>query len=153
MEIRSKLADLAESCLQPGQFLVDVVASSKNLSKITIVVDGDAGVTIDECGEISRLLSGKLDELDFGTGRYVLEVTTPGLDQPLKLKRQYAKNVGRSLKVRRRDQSQVTGKLSQANEEGIVLLTETREGKVRQEQEVPILYQDIAKAFVIISFK
>ncbi len=153
MEIRSKLADLAESCLQPGQFLVDVVASSKNLSKITIVVDGDAGVTIDECGEISRLLSGKLDELDFGTGRYVLEVTTPGLDQPLKLKRQYTKNVGRSLKVRRRDQSQVTGKLSQANEEGIVLLTETREGKVRQEQEVPILYQDIAKAFVIISFK
>lgn len=153
MEIRSKLADLAESCLQPGQFLVDVVASSKNLSKITIVVDGDAGVTIDDCGEISRLLSGKLDELDFGTGRYVLEVTTPGLDQPLKLKRQYAKNVGRSLKVRRRDQSQVTGKLSQANEEGIVLLTETREGKVRQEQEVPILYQDIAKAFVIISFK
>ena len=147
------MADLAESCLQPGQFLVDVVASSKNLSKITIVVDGDAGVTIDDCGEISRLLSGKLDELDFGTGRYVLEVTTPGLDQPLKLKRQYAKNVGRSLKVRRRDQSQVTGKLSQANEEGIVLLTETREGKVRQEQEVPILYQDIAKAFVIISFK
>lgn len=153
MEIRSKLADLAESCLQPGQFLVDVVASSKNLSKITIVVDGDAGVTIDECGEISRLLSGKLDELDFGTGRYVLEVTTPGLDQPLKLKRQYAKNVGRSLKVRRRDQSQVTGKLSQANEGGIVLLQEIQDGKLRREQEVPVSYEDIDKAFVIVSFK
>lgn len=147
------MADLAESCLQPGQFLVDVVASSKNLSKITIVVDGDAGVTIDECGEISRLLSGKLDELDFGTGRYVLEVTTPGLDQPLKLKRQYAKNVGRSLKVRRRDQSQVTGKLSQANEGGIVLLQEIQDGKLRREQEVPVSYEDIDKAFVIVSFK
>lgn len=153
MEIRAKLADLAESCLQPGQFLVDVIASSKNLSKITVVVDGDRGVTIDDCGEISRLLSGKLDEMDFGTGRYVLEVTTPGLDQPLKLKRQYAGNVGRSLKVRRRDQSQITGKLSQANEGGIVLIQEIQEGKTRREQEVPVRYEDIDKAFVIVSFK
>lgn len=153
MEIRAKLADLAESCLQPGQFLVDVIASSKNLSKITVVVDGDKGVTIDDCGEISRLLSEKLDEMDFGTGRYVLEVTTPGLDQPLKLKRQYTRNVGRSLKVRRRDQSQITGKLSRADEGGIVLLQEIQEGKTRREQEVPVRYEDIDKAFVIVSFK
>jgi len=153
MEIRAKLADLADSCLQPGQFLVDVIASSKNLSKITIVVDGDQGVSIDDCGEISRQLAGKLDGMDFGSGRYVLEVTTPGLDQPLKLKRQYAKNVGRSLKVRRRDQSQITGKLSQANDAGIVLLQEIQEGKVRREQEVPVSYENIDKAFVIVSFK
>lgn len=152
MEIRAKLADLAGECLKQGQFLVDVITSSKNLSKITVVVDGDQGVTIDDCGEISRLLSAKLDELDFGTGHYVLEVTTPGLDQPLKLKRQFVKNVGRSLKIQRRDKSQVTGRLAHADEDKIVLVQEIREGKTRREQELPVTFEEIEKAFVIVSF-
>lgn len=152
MEIRAKLADLASESLKPGQFLVDVIASSRNLSKITVVVDGDRGVTIDDCGEISRVLSAKLDELNFGSSRYVLEVTTPGLDQPLKLKRQYSKNIGRGLKVHRRDKSIVTGKLMKADESGIVLLQEIKEGKVKLEKEVTISFDDIEKALVMISF-
>lgn len=146
------MADLAEKALKPGHFLVDVVASSKNLSKITVIIDGDQGVTIDDCGEVSRELSARLDELDFGTGRYVLEVTTPGLDQPLKLRRQYAKNVGRNLKVHRRDKSIVSGKLSQAGEQGIVLIQEIKEGKMKSEKEVTITFEDIEKAFVTVSF-
>ena len=152
MEIRSKLADLAEKSLKPGQFLVDVIASSRNLSKVTVVIDGDAGVTIDDCGDLSRELSAKLDELDFGTGRYVLEVTTPGLDQPLKLHRQYAKNVGRRLKVKRHDKSILTGTLVRADEQGIVLIQEVREGKNRSQTEVPVSFDEIEKAFVMISF-
>lgn len=152
MEIRSKLADLAEKTLKPGLFLVDVVASSKNLSKIKVVIDGDQGVTIDDCGEISRELSARLDEMNFGTGRYVLEVTTPGLDQPLKLRRQYAKNVGRSLKVHRRDKTIVSGRLTRSDEQGILLVQEVKEGKNRSEKEVPVSFDDIEKAFVTASF-
>lgn len=152
MEIRSKLADLAEKTLKPGQFLVDVVASSKNLSKITVIIDGDQGVTIDDCGNVSRELSARLDALNFGTGRYVLEVTTPGLDQPLKLRRQYTKNVGRSLKVHRRDKSIVSGRLTRADEAGIVLTQEVKEGKNRSEKELVLTFDDIEKAFVTLSF-
>lgn len=153
MDIRSKIADLAGSSLGSGQFLVDVVASTKNLSKITVIIDGDQGVTIDDCGMLSRLLSTKLDELDFGTSRYVLEVTTPGLDHPLKLRRQFHKNIGRQLKVLRRDKSLLTGKLNESSESHIVLKQEVKEGKTLKETEVPIPFDDIEKAFVVVSFK
>ena len=152
MEIRSKLADLAEKIMKPGQFLVDVIASSKNLSKITVVIDGDQGVTIDDCGELSRELSARLDEMNFGAGRYVLEVTTPGLDQPLKLRRQYVKNIGRSLKVHRLDKTMVSGKLKQVDDSGILLVEQTKEGKHISEKDVPIAFNDIAKTFVTVSF-
>jgi ribosome maturation factor RimP len=152
MEIRSKLADLAVESLKPGQFLVDVVASSKNLSKITVVIDGDQGVTIDDCGNLSRELSARLDEMNFGIGHYVLEVTTPGLDQPLKLKRQYARNAGRGLKVHRRDKSIVTGTLVASDEQSIQLRTEQREGKTITTSEVRVSFEDIEKAFVMVSF-
>lgn len=152
MEIRAKLADLAGECLKPGHFLVDLIVSSRNLSKITVVVDGDQGVTIDDCGEISRQLSARLDAMDFGTGRYTLEVTTPGLDQPLKLTRQYAKNTGRTLKVHRKDKSIVSGKLLRADAHGIALGVEVKEGKNRQEKEVSLRFEEIEKAFVTISF-
>lgn len=152
MEIRSKLADLAGECLKQGHFLVDVIVSARNMSKITVVVDGDNGVTIDDCGEISRQLSARLDAMNFGTGRYVLEVTTPGLDQPLKLKRQYAKNIGRVLKVHRKDKSIVSARLAKADEQGIVLSQEVKEGKTRLEKEVQVPFEEIEKAFVVISF-
>lgn len=152
MEIRSKLADLAGECLKPGHFLVDIIVSSRNMSKITVVVDGDNGVTIDDCGEISRELSVRLDAMNFGTGRYVLEVTTPGLDQPLKLKRQYAKNIGRMLKVHCKDKSIVSAKLVKADNQGIVLSQEVKEGKNRLEKEIQVPFEEIEKAFVQISF-
>lgn len=152
MEIQAKLMDLVVSSLKKGHFLVDVIASARNLSKITVVIDGDQGVTIDDCSELSRALSAKLDEQDFGQGRYVLEVTTPGLDQPLKLQRQYAKNIGRSLKVHRTDKSILTGKLVKVDTSGIVLMQEVKEGKIRKESEIAVAFDNIEKAFIVISF-
>ncbi len=153
MEIQAKLSDLVTESLKTGHFLVDVVASAKNLSKITIVIDGDAGVTIDDCGELSRSVSAKLDDLDFGSAKYVLEVTTPGLDHPLKLKRQYHKNIGRGLKVHRLNKTQLNGKLIRVTEQEIVLGQEVKEGKTTLQQEVPIRFEEIEKAFVTVSFK
>lgn len=152
MEIRAKLADLAEGGLKKGHFLVDVIASARNLSKITVIIDGDHGVTIDDCTELSRAMSAKLDEQDFGQGRYVLEVTTPGLDQPLKLKRQYTKNIGRRLKVHRSDKSIISGKLVRVDASGIVLLQEVKEGKILSESEIQVPFDGIEKAFIVISF-
>ncbi len=154
MDLRAKLTELAaSSLLHPGQFLVDVVASSKNFSKITIIVDGDKGVTIDDCSKISRILSEKLDEAGIGNSHYVLEVTTPGLDQPLKLERQFRKNTGRGLKVHLKDKAIVQGNLIACNENGIELNIEKKEGKKIIEIPTLIRYDQIEKAFVLISFK
>ena len=153
MEIQAKLMELAVAALKEDQFLVEVVASSRNLSKITVIIDGDKGVTIDDCGNISREMSKKLDEFDFGNDRYVLEVTTPGLDHPLKLKRQFHKNVGRMIKVQRKDKSQLHGRMISSDEDRIVLKQEAREGKVLTEGEVVLLFEEIEKAFVMVSFK
>jgi ribosome maturation factor RimP len=154
MDLKAKLTELAaSSLLHPDQFLVDVVASSKNFSKITVIIDGDNGITIDDCSKISRAISEKLDEENFGTGHYLLEVTTPGLDQPLKLERQYRKNTGRGLKVHLKDKSIVQGKLTTCDENGIELSIEKREGKKLTEIPTTINYNQIEKAFVMISFK
>ncbi|MBY0433756.1 MAG: ribosome maturation factor RimP [Cyclobacteriaceae bacterium] len=154
MDNKALLTQLAtKSLLNDSQFLVDVVASTRNLSKITVIVDGDAGITIDDCSKISQEFSRQLDEMNFGADRYVLEVTTPGLDQPLKLKRQYRKNVGRGIKVHRTDKSIVMGRLAGANEDAITVALEEKKGKVITEKEVIMPYDAIEKAFVMISFK
>jgi ribosome maturation factor RimP len=156
MDIRTKIGELAEASLLAGdQFLVDVIISSRNLSKITVIIDGDHGITIDDCGKISRALSEKLDELnlDTGAGSYVLEVSTPGLDHPLKLRRQFQKNVGRNVKVHRKDKSVVQGKLAASTAETIVLKEEIKEGKTIVEKEWLIPFDDVEKTFVMVSFK
>ncbi|HWA36157.1 MAG TPA: hypothetical protein VG737_18580 [Cyclobacteriaceae bacterium] len=163
MDIRGKIGELAEGSLLSGdQFLVDVIVSSRNFSKITVVIDGDHGVTIDDCGKVSRTLSEKLDELnlDTGPGGYVLEVTTPGLDQPLKMRRQFEKNVGRNVKVHRKDKSVVQGKLTAflpadaaTTGDAIALKEEIKEGKTIIEKEWLIPFDDVEKTFVMVSFK
>lgn len=146
--------ELAEASLtNSSQFLVEVVASSRNFSKITVILDGDQGVTIEDCSKVSRELSSRLDEIDLGIEHYVLEVTTPGLDHPLKLKRQFQKNVGRSLKIHMVDKLILQGKLTAADQERIVLNQEVKEGKVILHKELTIPYQEIEKAFVMVSFK
>jgi ribosome maturation factor RimP len=156
MDVKAKIVELAESSLlSQDQFLVDVVISSRNLSKISVIVDGDHGVTIDDCGKISRAISEKLDELNFDTGdnSYVLEVSTPGLDHPLKLKRQFVKNVGRNVRVHRKDKSIVQGKLAASTDDKIVLKEEVREGKTITEKQWLIPFDDVERTFVLVSFK
>ena len=154
MDIKANLTALAEASLSnPNLFLVEVVVSSRNLEKISVIIDGDAGVTIDDCTRISREMSAKLDEMNFGADRYVFEVSTPGLDHPLKLKRQFQKNIGRNLKVHRKDKSIEQGKLDKVDDECIGLKQETKEGKIIIEKEVMIPFVDIERAFVMVSFK
>jgi len=154
MDIKAKLTQLAEeSLLNPGQFIVEVVASSRNFSKITVIVDGDNGVTIDDCGKISRALSAKLDEVDFGIDHYLLEVSTPGLDHPLKLKRQYRKNIGRGLKVTTRNGEMVQGNLKAVTDDSITLHQELKDGKRFVEKDTVVNFEDLEKAFVMVSFK
>jgi ribosome maturation factor RimP len=155
MDLAGEIRKLAEKNLSPQKFVVDVAISGKKQPRrVVVVVDGDDGMSIDDCAELSRTLSKELDDRDFfGEENYLLEVTTPGLDQPLKLKRQFFKNTGRNLKVVLKDSSTATGRLKAVIDEKLVLEHESGSGRKKELREIEIPFDDIDKAFVLISFK
>ncbi|MFA6541776.1 MAG: ribosome maturation factor RimP [Bacteroidota bacterium] len=97
-KIREILQPITDSF---NAFIVEIVLRGERSSKvIEVYIDSDKGISLEECSDISRELSMKLDELDLISGRYRLDVSSPGLDRPLKLLRQYSKNIGRNCKVK-----------------------------------------------------
>ena len=144
--ITRKLAD-------PDQFLVDVVIKGHNgPKKVLIIIDSDKGVTIDDCANLSRELSKEFDDSPLFSDSYMLEVSTPGLDQPLRLARQYYKNIGRRVKVVIQQQT-VEGKLVEVGDEKIKLEQEIGTGKQKETKIVELPFSEIEKTFVLVSFK
>ncbi len=153
MDLAAEIRKLTEGLLAEGQFLVDIdISSKKGPRKISVVIDGDRGVGIDDCALISRQLSKALDTLDLPDDRYTLEVTTPGVDQPLKFKRQYARHVGRKVRVNSAGRI-VEGILSEVADDSITLSVETGKGKKKEVHRESISFERIDKTFVLISFK
>ncbi|WP_075341845.1 ribosome assembly cofactor RimP [Tenacibaculum agarivorans] len=136
----------------PSLFLIDLQFLANN--KIKVIVDGDSGIPLNECIRISRNIEHNLDreEEDFS-----LEVTSPDIAHPLKVKRQYNKNVNRTLKVKTNDE-EFEGILSEVNEDNITLKWKAREpkpvgkGKHTVEKEAVIPFVDIKEAKVKIIF-
>lgn len=153
MEIREEIRRIAESKLtDPGHFVVDVHVSLRGKQKVVVTVDGDHGVTIDDCADLSRAMSEDLDKLSGLNESYLLEVSTPGVDQPLKFNRQYVKHVGRKLKVTLEGQT-VEGKLLQVTGDAISLEQTIGEGKKKEIKTVEVPFSHIQKSFVLVSFK
>ena|SRR5579871_5417889 len=152
MDLREKVKEIAEKGLgNPAHFLVDVLVSKHKPWKFTVIVDGDQGITIDDCSALSNAINDTLvDAID---DPYTLEVSTPGLDHPLKLNRQFKKNVGRNFKIVRKDKSVTTGILKETDEEKIVIESEVGQGKKAETKQTGILFTEIEKAFVTVSFK
>lgn len=131
-------------------FLVEVThKGNSGNSKLQVLIDGDQGLDIDRCARVSRQLGAQLEELDIITGKYTLEVSSPGIDQPLKLKRQYIKNIGRSLKVELNDGEVKEGVLVEVREDQFTLEQEKKKEKVVSS----IAISDVKKSKVIVSFK
>ncbi len=97
-------------------FLVDIqIVPNTKRAIIQVYIDTDRGITIDQCATISRELSSAIDLQNIVQGSYVLQVSSPGLEKPLRLLRQYQKNLGRNYKVRfHRDSTteEIRGKLA-----------------------------------------
>lgn len=138
---------------KPSVFLIDLTITEAN--KIIVTLDGDNGVQLQDCIDVSRSIEPNLDreEQDFS-----LEVASVGVGSPLKLVRQYKKNVERMLIVKLQDSTIIEAKLTDANDEQIVLSWEAREPKkigkgketVQKTREVP--YSEIKEAIVTIIF-
>ncbi|MDO1502409.1 ribosome assembly cofactor RimP [Winogradskyella maritima] len=153
--LRQKVEELLQGALdeRTDLFLISMDMSADN--HIKVVIDGDNGVLVEDCMFISRAIEHNLDreEEDFS-----LEVLSAGATSPLTMPRQYAKNVGRHLEVKTKDDQTIEGKLDEANEDGVVLRWKTREpkpvgkGKVTVNKEAKIAFDDIKEAKVIIKF-
>jgi ribosome maturation factor RimP len=155
MDLKGRIEELVESYLHNSEyFLVNVlIAGGKSVPKIIVWLDGDAGVSIDKCAEVSRWVGKRIEDENLIESAYTLEVSSPGIDQPLKLFRQYKQHLGRNLKVTLTDGSTKTGKLEEVQENSIVL-TEVAKGKKKENPSLvtQIDTQAIEKAFVLISF-
>ncbi len=150
---RENIENLAQNALlDESQFIVGVLVAGHGPFKITLTVDGDRGITIDNCAEISRNLVKQLDESAVEDD-YTLEVTTPGVDHPLKMKRQYAKNIGRSIRVQRKDKTSEIGTLVAVSDEVASVEREEREGKQKTMKRIDIPFSEIERAIVQVSFK
>ncbi|MFN8277035.1 MAG: hypothetical protein U0T84_06105 [Chitinophagales bacterium] len=98
MELKEKIAAwLAPELEKENLFLVEVRAANK--AKVEVFVDGDKGVTIGQCATLSRFLEKYLDESGAVTENYTLDVSSPGMDNPLKVPRQYRRRLGRKLDI------------------------------------------------------
>lgn len=154
MKIEQRVTALVEEKIadRPDLFLVQVKMHSNG--KLTILVDGDQGLSIQDCVAISRHVGFHLEEGNAIEQAYNLEVSSPGVDMPLQLLRQYVKNVGRSLSVKLTDGTKTEGKLLKADDQGIcVAETKKEKGKKAQIIEREIAFVDIAESKVLISFK
>jgi len=154
MTIEQKVSELVEQKIadRPDLFLVDVKMHSNG--KLIVLVDGDNGIGIADCVAISRHVGFHLEEENTIEHAYNLEVSSPGIDTPLKLKRQYDKNLGRNVQVKLTEGTKREGKLLNVSEEGITIEEKNKEkGKKAELVESLIPFDQIAETKVLISFK
>ena len=135
-----------------GIFIVEVSVSSSN--KIIVLVDTDQGITVEECISLSRFLENSLDR---ETEDFELEVSSPGLSQPLKVFRQYIKNIGRDVAVLTTENEKLKGKLISATENGIELETTVirktdKKKKIKEQAIITLGFNQIKSTKVVISF-
>ncbi|MGE8432263.1 ribosome assembly cofactor RimP [Chryseobacterium joostei] len=155
MEFRKRIEELLNEFLETREdlFLIDLKFSAGD--DITVILDGDNGVSLQDCLDTSRAVEFNMDreEHDFS-----LQVMSAGLSEPLSTPRQFRKNLGREIEVMLEDASKIEGELSKADEDKITLVLRYRKpkdigkGKVDVEEEKEIPYSEIKKALVVIKF-
>lgn len=154
MEFRDKILELLEESLKekPSLFLVDLTITET--LKVTVTLDGDNGVNLQDCIDISRAIDNNFDREEQD---YALEVASAGVSTPLKMVRQYRKNIGRTLKVKTASET-IEALLQKVSDESIVLSWTAREPKkigkgketVEYKREIP--FTEIKEAIVTIIF-
>jgi len=135
----------------PSHFLVEVRIKPTN--NVKVFIDADEGVILSDLIDYNRKLYKQLEESGlFPNGDFSLEVSSPGLDEPLKLFRQYKKNIGRFVDITFRDSTKKEGKLVDATEDGIVIETETGKGKKKEIKQESILFDQIKNTKIQVKF-
>ncbi len=143
--------NLIQPLLQEDVFLVYIKIKPTNNFKIYI--DADGGLPLEKCIKINRALYKQMEEMGlYPDGNFSLEVSSPGIDEPLKLIRQYIKNVGRFIEVFKLDDTRLEGKLLEANEEKISIEITEGKGKKMTINLLEVSISDIKQTKVQVKF-
>jgi len=156
MNIETQISTVEQKVLalissDPETFLVDVRIRPGN--NVKVYIDADQGVSIDKLAQYNRTLYRQIDESGlFPNGDFSLEISSPGLDEPLKLYRQYLKNIGRYVDVLLKNGIKYEGKLVSATGEEIVIEQEKTSKKIKEVMPHTISYNDIKTTKIQIKF-
>ena len=158
MTNHEQIESFLHQCLEGTDcFLVSFKVKPTNNYKIFL--DSDSGLTLEKCLKVNRQLRRSIEEVGiYPDGDFSLEVSSPGVDAPLKLHRQYLKNIGRSLEIELIDEEAkgITGKLVVVEDDKIILENIVKQKKsVKTEPEIiktEVQLSDIKSATVLIEF-
>lgn len=146
--VKSDIENIIEDYLadQPV-FLLEVQVKKGNV--VNVFIDGDKGVTIDDCVKITRLIESKFDR---DIEDYELRVSSPGIERPFVMKRQYNKYLEREITVITKEDIKKEGILKSISGEGIEMTVKMgkKEKEISMEK---ILFSDIKEGKPVISFK
>jgi ribosome maturation factor RimP len=148
-EIKQLVEDILAT--EPQYFLVSV--GIRPINNISVFIDGDAGVTIDKCVKLNRALYKNIVEAGlYEDGSFGLVVSSPGIEEPLAMNRQYTKNVGRLVEVEMKEGKLIEGKLIAADSDGIVVEEEKGKGKKKEVISHVLLFDAIKSTTVKVVF-
>ncbi len=132
-------------------FLIEIKV--KPINNIKIFLDADGGLGIEKCIKINRALYKMMEEMGiYPDGDFSLEVSSPGIGEPLKKIRQYYKNKGRDVEVITADERTITGPLQEVTEENITVVSSEGKGKKLVVKEEVIPFEIIKQTKVLIKF-
>ena len=147
------IEQLVDSMLsaEPEYFRVNV--SIKPTNNVKVFIDGDNGISIEKCVQFNRRLYKMIEDKGiYPPGEFSLEVSSPGVDEPLKLHRQYTKNIGRFIELIFNDATKKEGKLVQVAESDIIIEQTSGKGKKTFAQQLVIPFNNIKTTTVQIKF-
>ncbi len=151
MALKDQISDLITPALTSAEYFledINIVTPGKHRI-VTIIVDGEKALNLDQVTVATKLISELLDEASFmGETPFTLEVTSPGIDRPLTLPRHFAKNHDRLLKVTKNDGEVVTGRITAITDSEVTLTVAVKKELV----EHVISLTDIKRALVEIEF-
>jgi len=147
------LESLIRSAFEEGRcgeyYIVDLVIAPNH--HIGVFIDGDEGVSLDTCTQISRILESILDAEPTLGGIYELEVSSPGVSRPLKFLRQYLKHIGRTLKIKLVTYEQIEAVLTSIGTDSIQVEIKPQDKKsLPVAKEIP--FEEIKEAYVTVQF-
>lgn len=146
-QARTALLRLLDPVVAESGFdLEDVlVTPAGKRRQVRVIVDGDGGVSLDDVAVVSQKISAALDESDaMGSGPYVLEVTSPGVDRPLTQPRHWRRASGRLVRATLAGGGEVTGRVTEADDDAVVLDTDGRERRLG--------YDELTRGLVQVEF-
>ena len=145
---------ISEKTEGTDSFIVELAVRPGN--KIEVIMDADSGMTIEKCTEIHRHIASLFDK---DVDDFEIMVSSPGVGEPLMIKRQYSKNIGRTISIKDLEGNKNEGTLTNTDDNGITILAKIKEevpgkkGKKLVEKELSFAFDQIKEAKIVISFK